>query len=120
MRRYLLVDDNRAFAENLAEIIEDAGAEVEIATSGEAALVLIGGTRFDALVSDMRMPTMGGAELLHRARLVDPHLPAIVVTAFTQDDDLAAAEREGLLAVLGKPVPIPNLLALLDSAVRAA
>jgi CheY-like chemotaxis protein len=113
MRRYLVVDDNQAFAENLAEIIGDAGGTVDVASGGEAALERARKTRYDALISDMRMPVMGGAELVHRIHALDPGLPAIVITAYTHDDDLQAARREGLLAVLPKPAPVPTLLELL-------
>lgn len=118
MRRYLLVDDNLAFAENLAEIIADSGAEAVVVSSGERALALLQQQRFDALVSDMRMPGMSGVELVHRLRRTDPALPAVVVTAYTSDRELAAARREGLLGVLGKPVPISSLLELLAGARR--
>jgi CheY-like chemotaxis protein len=118
MRSYLVVDDNRAFAENLAEILRDEGAEVTVAGSGTEALALVEKTRFDALLCDMRMPEMGGAVVVHKVRRVDPGLPAIVVTAYTRDDDLAAARREGLLAVLPKPVPLPQLFHLLATARR--
>jgi CheY-like chemotaxis protein len=115
----LLVDDNADFAENLAEIIQDAtGALVDIAPGGSAALQRAAGTRYDAIVSDMRMPVMSGAELVHRVRRIDPGLPAVVVTAYTNDDDLEAARHEGLLAVLPKPTPIPQLLELLSVARR--
>jgi CheY-like chemotaxis protein len=66
----------------------------------------------------MRMPLMGGAELVHEIRRIDPGAPALVITAHAGDDALEAARREGLLAVLGKPVEVPRLLALLASARR--
>ena len=91
MRRYLIVDDNLAFAENLAEIIRDSGAEAVVADGGLAAVALVAGQRFDALVTDMRMPVMGGARLVHEIRRVDPGLPTVVVTAYTGEDDLVAA-----------------------------
>jgi CheY-like chemotaxis protein len=118
MRRYLIVDDNREFAENLAEILRDRGDEVAIATSGPEALALAPGARFDALLTDMRMPLMGGAELVHEVRRLDPGLAALVVTAHAGDDALEAARREGLLAVLPKPVPLDRLLELLAVARR--
>jgi CheY-like chemotaxis protein len=120
VRHYLVVDDNRAFAENLADILLDRGAKVTTAASGAEALELAEKTRFHALLSDMRMPGMGGAELVHRIRRIDPGLPAIVATAYTSDSELSAARAEGLLAVLPKPVPISTLLALLSSARRDA
>ena len=118
MRKYLLVDDNRAFAENLAEILRDQGAEVTVASTGREALELARSTRFDGLVTDMRMPVMSGAHLVHEIRRIDPELPAIVVTAYTGEDDLLAARQEGLLAVLPKPAPLQRLVELLGAARR--
>jgi DNA-binding NtrC family response regulator len=117
-RRYLIVDDNRQFAENLAEILRDQGDEVTIADGGAQALAAAAGARFDAVLTDMRMPLMGGAELVHELRRIDPGLAALVITAHVGDDALEAARREGLLAVLPKPVPVARLLALLASARR--
>lgn len=120
MKTFLLVDDNVAFAENLAEILRDSGHEVVIASSGEMALQAARARRFDALVTDMRMPVMSGARVVHEIRRGDPELPAIVVTAYTGEDDLVAARNEGLLAVLPKPVPLNRLVELLDHARRGA
>jgi len=117
-RHYLIVDDNRAFADNVAEIVRDLGDDVSVAEGGARALELARRRRYDALVTDMRMPLMGGAELVRELRRVDPGIPAIVVTAHVADGELAAARGEGLLAVLSKPVPIGLLLDLLGSARR--
>jgi CheY-like chemotaxis protein len=118
MRRYLIVDDNIAFAENLAEILTDEGDQVSLAASGAEALKLVRATHFDALLTDMRMPSMGGAQLVHELRQIDPGMPAMVVTAYVGDDDINYALREGLLAVLGKPISIPRLMKLLRTARR--
>jgi CheY-like chemotaxis protein len=118
MRKVLVTDDNRAFAENLAEILEDAGYAATIADSGAEALRQVAADRYDVLLSDMRMPEMGGAELVHRIRRLDPGLPAIVITAYTYDNELAKARQEGLLGILPKPAPVPTLLELLQRARR--
>jgi len=119
-RHYLLVDDNRPFAENVAEIVRDLGDDMSVAEGGAQALALVRRRRFDAVVTDMRMPVMGGAQLVREIRQVDPGVPAIVVTAHVADTELAAARHEGLLAVLPKPVPIHGLLDLLRVARRDA
>jgi CheY-like chemotaxis protein len=118
MRRYLVVDDNLAFAENLAEILRDQGAEAAVAPGGEEALAALRETRFDALITDMRMPRIGGAELVREARRFDPGLPVIVVSAWTDAGDLHSAEEAGLLAILPKPTPIADLLQKLSVARR--
>ncbi|HLL52703.1 MAG TPA: response regulator [Myxococcaceae bacterium] len=117
-RHYLIVDDNPAFAENLAEILRDLGSEVAVASSGAQALELMGAQRFSAMMTDMRMPVMNGAALVQEARKVDPGLPVVAITAYIQDTDLESARRHGLLAVLPKPVPIRPLMQLLDVARR--
>ena len=118
MRRYLVVDDNRDLAENLAEILAAEGAEAAVALDGAEALERVRRTRFDVLVTDMRMPAMGGADLVHAVRRIDPGLPVLVITGYAQDQALAAARREGLVAVLEKPVPLARLLRLLAVARR--
>jgi two-component system, response regulator PdtaR len=117
-RRYLIVDDNLDFAENVAEILRDRGDEVAVAASGAAAVALARHQKFDALLTDMRMPEMGGAEVVHQIRRIDPGIAALVVTAHVSDDAIEAARREGLLAVLPKPVPVVRLLELLGAARR--
>ncbi len=117
-RHYLVIDDNREFAENVAEILREAGARVTLACEPRAAVELVRGTRFDALVTDMRMPGLTGAELVHEVRAIDPGVPIVLVSAYAQDTQLRAARHEGLLAVLSKPNEIPRLLELLEVARR--
>jgi DNA-binding NtrC family response regulator len=119
LRKVLVVDDNIALAENIAEILSDADVgEAVVVNSGQRALDLIERHRFDTMITDMRMPGMSGAQLIQRARQVDPELPVVVLTAFIGDNDLSVAMQEGLLTVLGKPVPMQSLLGLIMRARR--
>jgi CheY-like chemotaxis protein len=117
-RRYLLVDDNKAFVENLAEILEATGATVDVAVDADEALTRLGDARYDALVTDMRMPGLSGSELLHRARKRDPELPVVLLSAYVQDAQVAQARRDGLLAVISKPSKVLELVTLLGRARR--
>jgi CheY-like chemotaxis protein len=117
-RNYLLIDDNEAFADNLAEILRDCGAEVDVCTEGGAALERVKARRYDAVVTDMKMPGMNGAELLHELRKVDAGVPALLLSAFSHEELLAMARRDGVLAALSKPQQIPDLLRLLGAARR--
>jgi DNA-binding NtrC family response regulator len=116
--RYLIIDDNAAFADNLAEIIADSGNEAVVVDCGARALEVAATTRFDAVISDMRMPGMSGAETVRRLRCLDSGLPAIIVSAYTAEQELDRARHSGLLAILPKPVPIAQLLELLAGARR--
>ncbi len=119
MPRFLLVDDNVAFAENTAEILRDRGAEVTVAASSDEALSSIRVGRYDAVVTDMRMPSLDGAELLRELRRVDPGLPAVVLTAYSSDAALDRARTEGVWAVMQKPVDVGRLIAVLAEVERA-
>lgn len=118
MRRYLVVDDNLDFADNLREILAERGAEVDVASCGEEGLARVRTKRYDAIVTDMRMPGMDGAQMLNRLRTVDPGVPTVLLSAFSQDELLRRAKREGLLAVISKGTPPAQLLALLSCARR--
>lgn len=117
MRKVLVVDDNASFAENLVEIIEDAGiGQAAAVDSGARALELLGSEHFDALVTDMRMPKMSGAQLVHATRAIHPHLPIVVITAYSEDQQLDGVEHDGVLSILSKPAPIDRLVQLLTQA----
>lgn len=110
----LLVDDNVALLENLAEILRDADAEVAPASSVPEALALLEERTFDLVVTDMRMPGMGGVELLQHVHERCPGLPAVVMTAYSRDTTLHRAWEHGILAVLPKPVDVRALLGLVE------
>lgn len=117
-RKYLVVDDNVEFAENVAEILTDAGADVCVAAEGTAALEQVKRTRFDGVVTDMKMPGISGAELLRQVRGVDPGVPVVLLSAWAPDKQLSEAKRLGLLAFLSKASDPPRLLDLLEHARR--
>jgi len=119
-RRYLLVDDNREFAENMAEILTDEGADVTRAVDGPSALSALDHGPFDVMITDMRMPGVTGAELLKLVRVRDPGLPVVVVSAYTRDEQLEEAHRLGLLAFMVKTGSPAKLLELLKRARRDA
>ena len=118
MRHYLIVDDNAALAENAAEIVREAGDAADVALSGADALERIRSRRYDALVSDLRMPGMDGRELLTRARAFDPGLPVLIISAFASPEVTDEVRSLGVYALLPKPVPLRELLAMLARARR--
>lgn len=118
MRNYLVVDDNVPFAENLAEILEAQGAHVIVVSAGKDALKEVALQRFDAVISDMKMPTMGGAELIQSIHEIDPGVPVIVITAHSSAQELNDLKHQGIFALLPKPVPIQQMNSLLLAARR--
>jgi HD-like signal output (HDOD) protein len=86
MRRVLFVDDEPLFLEGLQRMLRSQTHEWELAfaNSGETALALMEASPFDVVVSDMRMPGMGGAALLARVREEHPHVVRIILSGQTE------------------------------------
>lgn len=94
----LLTDDDRQWAELLAEDIVDAASECEVtlATSAEDALEKLSQGEFDCVVADYRMPGADGLELLDHIRDTDSRLPFVLVTSQGTEDVAARAIEAGV------------------------
>jgi chemotaxis protein histidine kinase CheA len=113
--RVLVADDSRAVREAMALLLERAGYQVDSAASGLAAWRMLGRAHYDALVTDLEMPEMGGVELIERLR-ADPvlaPLPVVVVSSRVTEAARARALALGAVDVLDKPVSTEALLAAL-------
>jgi CheY-like chemotaxis protein len=110
--RILVVEDNEALRENLAEALELEGYPVVLAANGNAALERLAEDPPPAVVLlDLLMPGMGGEELLGRIRQ-EPrlsHVRVVITTGVTG----ARARAAGADAVLTKPFGVKELLAAL-------
>ncbi|MEO0324977.1 MAG: response regulator [Myxococcota bacterium] len=116
--RILVVDDNRALAENLAEILDDAGHDTVVVEHPEAALAAAGKAPFDLMLLDVRLPGMDGVELFERLRKLAPDAHFLLMTAFTDAGRLQDAWRAGVQSILPKPVPLGHLLGFVDAVAR--
>ena len=108
MAHLLIVDDDDAFRDTLAETLQGLGHDVMAAAGGAEALDMLTRQRFDAVFLDHRMPGMDGLQTLAamqallagRARLP----PVIVLTAFSSAGNTIEAMRLGAFDHLAKPV----------------
>src|SRR5579864_6765762 len=119
-RRILIVDDDRAMGETLAEGLADRGYEAVAMASSREAAALLERDRIDALVTDLRMPHVGGLELLAISRRTDPTRPVIVMTAYSAVDTAIESIRQGAYHYLTKPFKVDELALFLDRALGEA
>src|SRR6185369_17179447 len=116
--RVLIVDDQISLAETLADGLDEHGYEgVALASSAEAAARLES-ERFDALVTDLRMPGVDGLALLKLSRAVTPSRPVIVMTAYSAVDSAIESIRQGAFHYLTKPFKVEELALFLDRALE--
>lgn len=93
--RLLFIDDEEINRINFQQAFAD-DYDILLAASGEEALALMGKHQDIALVlSDQRMPEMSGAEVLARAREILPYAERIMITAYSQPEDIISAINQG-------------------------
>ena len=84
-RTVLVVDDEALVRDVVARMIEDLGYAAVTAADGEAALALLGTKPIDAVLVDLTMPRMSGAEVIAAVRRDHPHLPVVLCSGYDRD-----------------------------------
>ena len=100
----LIVDDEPGVRSALAGVLGDEGYQVEAVDSGEAALALLEGRRFDLLLLDVWLPKMDGLETLSRVRALDPEVAVIMISGHGNVDTAVQATKMGAYNFLEKPL----------------
>jgi len=115
--RILVVDDTRAAAFVLGQLLEMLGNEVQTVHDGNSALEILQSTRPDLVFSDIAMPVMDGYELATRIRQVPEFrdLVLVALTGYGQDEDRRRVREAGFDHHLVKPVSLDHLQELLTS-----
>ncbi len=115
--RVLVVDDERAVAAFMRDLLESWGLEVVQAANAADALASVesGSARCDLVITDQRMPGMTGIQLARELLELRPDLPVVLYTGLNEGLSRAEVERSGVRAVVGKPVDPHELFGLLQT-----
>lgn len=100
--------------EALSDVLEAKGYDVALAYDGVQAVERVQAQSFDCVLMDIRMPRMSGVDALKVIRKVSPSTAVILMTAYTVQDLIEEARREGVLAVLQKPVAVSKIVRILE------
>src|SRR5256714_6903705 len=103
MARILIVDDQDVMRDSLAATLARQGHEVVAATDGPGAISRLSGSRFELMISDLKMPKMSGTELLAEARKIRPEMPVVLMTAFATVSTAVEAMKLGAYDYIQKP-----------------
>jgi DNA-binding response OmpR family regulator len=99
----LVVEDDRDFANGLADYLRLNGHDVDLAGSGEAGLARLAGKDFDLALLDIMLPGMSGADTLRSIRVTSPETAVILMTGQRAEVHAAAARKLGAIDILQKP-----------------
>lgn len=112
----LIVDDEQSMRDFLEILLQKEGYQVETRDNGAGALRCLEDNSFDLVISDIRMPGIGGLDLLHTIKGKYPTLPVILITAFVSPDDAVSAMKDGAFDYISKPFDVAEI----KSVIRAA
>ncbi|MFO0591451.1 MAG: sigma-54 dependent transcriptional regulator [Polyangiaceae bacterium] len=116
MRRILVVDDEENLRILVRTILRREGMEVEVASSGEQALALVETFGPDVILTDVRMPRMGGLDLLTTLKAKGNDAVVIVMSAYGNVDLAIEAMKAGAYDYLQKPFKPEELVLVLRKA----
>ena len=114
--RILIVDDEKNAREGLKRGLAKPGYEILLAGGGEEALEMLGASPVDLVLTDLKMPGMGGMELLKRADERWPGLPVIMMTAYGSEKLAVEAMKAGAYDYVTKPVDLDELALTVERA----
>src|SRR3989449_10732292 len=103
MSNILIVDDELSMRQFLTHLFQRDGHAVRVAENGREAMALLRQQAADVVISDIKMPDMGGIELLRAARELQPDIEFIMMTAFANVDTAREAFLLGAFDFIQKP-----------------
>jgi CheY-like chemotaxis protein len=112
----LLVEDNPVNQEMAAEILQNAGIRVDIASNGAEAIAMVSRITYDGVLMDCQMPVMDGFEATRRIRLLqaDGKLPILAMTANAMVGDKEKCLAAGMNDHIAKPIEVEKLFLTLQ------
>ena len=106
----LVVDDEKAIRDGCHRVLTGKGYEVVTAENGQIALEALSQTAIDICLLDLKMPVMGGEELLEMVRKTYPDIPVIIITGHGTVDTAVICMKNGAYDFITKPFQIDQFL----------
>lgn len=114
--RILVVDDDREMRSSLSHLLESAGFDCEVISDGNQVEGCLKKTEFDVIVSDVRMPIMGGLALLKWLNSAGNKTPLVLISAHGDVAMAVEAMQDGAYSFIEKPFEPRRLLSVLRNA----
>lgn len=115
MKNILIVDDDKDFAEGIADIVELEGHHVDIAFDGAQAIEFVKNQAVDVVLMDIRMPGMNGVETVLKLKEIKFDINVVMMTGYLDRELHNQALDNGAISVLNKPVKNDELFSLINS-----
>ena len=114
----LVVDNDVSHAEAMADSLRSIGFACTVAGGGREAISLLESTTFEIVITDLKMPDLGGLEVLAKCKELQPDAEVILVTGHGTIESAVEAMQRGAFNYLIKPLDLKQLRAVVESASR--
>ena len=114
-RTILIVDDEEIIRDFLSEVLEDYS--VTLACDGDEAIEKLKQTKYDLVITDLRMPRIPGEEVVRFARQTYPDAKVVVISGYSSLSTVSQSVHNGACAFLSKPFSIKELLQTVENAI---
>jgi len=118
--RILLIEDDPGIVVSLRRLLTEEGYEVLVEKRGDAGLARARDRSLDAVITDMKLPGLGGLELIRELHAAKPRLPIILITGHGTTETAIEATKLGAYDYMLKPLEVPQFLELVGKAVTSS
>jgi len=114
----LIVDDDPYVLESVSMLLKELGYSIDTCSNASDAIDVFSRKKFDAVLTDIKMPIISGIELLEKIRGINKEIPVIMMTAYAEIDAAVAAIKNGAFDFIIKPYQPEYLLHSIEKAVK--
>ncbi len=115
--KILIVEDDLRMSQLFKELLEKEGYSVAVSGDGSDAIILLKEHSFDVVLTDLKMPSIDGMNVLAYSKETNPETPVIVITAYATVDSAVEALKRGAYDYIQKPFDPDELLLVVKRAV---
>lgn len=119
-KKALVIDDEQIVLDSVRKILEEENYEVDVSLSGREGLDWALQKEYDIVLTDIRMPEIGGMRVLRDIKRARPSLPVVMITGYATVTSAVQAMKLGAADYLEKPFTPEELLKAVTSALERA
>ena len=109
-KKALVIDDEQIVLDSVSTLLRDEGFEVDVSLDGRQGLDWAIERKYDVVLTDIRMPDIGGMKVLRDVKRINPTLPVIMITGYASIESAVQAMRLGAAEYIEKPFEPEQLL----------
>lgn len=119
-KRVLVIDDERIVLDSITKIMKEENFEVEVTLSGRQGVEWAITKDYDIVLTDLRMPDIGGMRVLRDVKRAKPAMPVVMITGFSSVKSAVQAMKLGAAEYLEKPFAPDALIKVIQKALHIA